>query len=96
MPEPEPTYTLTVQKTSEGYLAKAHPSGIGSILTRVFLTWNEFKSSVARFIPEQDFRTLYAELENASYGISFPPHGLVTLSVVQALGFESSSQSPKS
>jgi hypothetical protein len=60
MPEPEATDTLTVQKISEGYLVKAHPSGIGSIFKRVFPTWDEFKSSVADFMPEQDFKTLYA------------------------------------
>ena len=84
MLEPEPTYMLTVQKTPEGYLAKAHPSAIGGILRRVFSTWDEFKSSVAHFMPEQDFQTLYAELENASYGIKLAPHGMmITLSVVK-------------
>ncbi len=88
MPKPEPTYKLSVQKLSEGYLAKAHASDIGCTLRRVFATWNEFESVVSSFMPAQDFQTLYCELENASYGISFPSNGLVTLSVVQALGFE--------
>lgn len=96
MPEPERTYALTVQKTSKGYLVKGHPSGTGSILTRVFSTWNEFKSSVAPYMPEPHFQTLHADLEKASWGISFPPSGLVTLAVAQALGLEPPTQLPKS
>jgi hypothetical protein len=85
---PEPTYSLTAQKTCEGYVVKAHPSGNGGVLRRVFPTWEEFESSAAPLLPQQDSQKLYAELNSASLGVQFPSQELVTLSVAQALGLK--------
>jgi hypothetical protein len=89
LPNPEPTFSVNIQKISKEYLVRAYPSpDTGDALKRMFPTWKEFESIAERLPPKQDFQKLHEKVDGASFGIQFPPEGLVTLSVVQALGLK--------
>jgi hypothetical protein len=82
----EQCYTLRIQKTSRGYVVKAHSESVTR--EQVFDTWAEFSARFEIYLDQDRTAELKANVEKSSFAVGVLPNNAVaTEEVVDSLGF---------
>jgi hypothetical protein len=82
----EQSYTLRIQKTSRGYVVKAHSETVTR--EQVFDTWTEFSTRFETYLDQGWMAELKDSVEKSSFGVGvLPQNAVATKEVVDSLGF---------
>jgi hypothetical protein len=82
----ERSYNLRIQKTSRGYVVKAHSDATTREL--VFDSWNGFVAVFGPHLDQKWMTELEATVEKSSYAVGvLPGNAVATAELVDSLGF---------